>query len=168
VAFVFLIGIRALQGCGLRRGSVNPLGGGFLLYDGHIAGLDVFNGVYLAKAGTLRFTIAQVAFDNFFVDMVKAYGAEWADGDTGAAADAKVVIDFHTGQCFIAGNRTLRAGTQARGILALLARNRDIKAFVLPFHDLDAAANGIADAVVFNGAHEFTQAAPCAFFVIYR
>ncbi len=136
--------------------------------DAHIARANVFNRLDLAKAGTLRVAVAQVALDHFVVDGVIGHRAERAHRYAGAAADTDLIVHFHAVELCVAGDSTHRAAVHAGGILALLAGHGNVQAFHFPLHDSNPAAGRVGDPVVLYGAYQFAQPAARAFLVIYN
>jgi len=135
--------------------------------DAHIFRFNEIHGFYITKTDALGITVAEVAFENHLIDAVVAHGPEGADGHTGAATDADVVINHHPSHSVIFGDGLHRADIHAGGILALLTGHGDIKTIVLPLHNFDAASYGVGKAVMPHGADEFAGSAPGAFLIIY-
>lgn len=125
------------------------------------------NRIHLAEPDTLRITVTEVALDDLFVNDIEIHRSEGAHSHTGAASDAYIIIHRDPSQFFITINGLYRTDIHARRILALLTGHGDIKAFMLPFHDLYAASSRIGNSVMLDRAYEFAKPAACAFLIVY-
>jgi hypothetical protein len=124
------------------------------------------DGFYIAETDTLGIAVAEIALEDHFIDGVVVHGPEGADGHTGAATDADIVINQHSAHFVIFRDGLHRTDIHAGGILALLTGHGDIKALGLPFHNLYAASGGVGKAVMPNCADEFAGPASGAFLII--
>ena len=133
----------------------------------HIVRFNEIHGFYIAETDALGIAVAEVALEDHFIDDVVAHGPEGADGHTGAATDAGIVINHHPAHLVIFRDGLHRADIQAGGILALLAGHGNIKALGLPLDDFYAAPCGVGTAVMLNCANELAGSASGAFLIIY-
>ena len=133
----------------------------------HIVLFNEIHGFYITEPDALRISVAEVALEDHFIDDVVVHGPEGADGHTGAATNASVVINHHPPHFVIFRDGLHRADIHTGGILALLTGHRDIKALGLPFHNFNAASCWVGTAVMLNCADEFAGSAPGAFVIIY-
>ena len=133
----------------------------------HIVLFNEIHGFYITEPDALRISVAEVALEDHFIDDVVVHGPEGADGHTGAAADANIVVDHHPAHAVIFRDGLHRADIQAGGILALLTGHGDIEAPGLPLDDFYAAPCGVGAAVVLNCTDKFAGPAPGAFLIIY-
>lgn len=137
------------------------------LQNAYIVLFNEIQGFYITETDTLGITVAEVALEDHLINDIIVHGPEGADGDTGAATDADIVIDRHPSQLIIFGDGLHRTDIQAGGILALLTGHGDIKALGLPFDNFYAASCGIGTAVMLNCADKLAGSAPGAFLIIY-
>jgi hypothetical protein len=133
----------------------------------HIVLFNEIHGFYITETDALGIAVAEVALEDPFIDDVVVHGPEGADGDTGAAADADIVIDRHPAHAVIFRDGLHRTDIQAGGILALLTGHGDIKALGLPLDNFYAASCRVGTAVMLNCADELAGSAPGAFLIIY-
>jgi len=94
--------------------------------DAHIFRFDEIHGLYVAKTHALGITVAKVALENHFIDAIVAHGPERADGHTGSATDADIVINRHPSHFVIFRYGLHRTDIHAGGILTLLTGHGDI------------------------------------------
>jgi hypothetical protein len=132
----------------------------------YVPGIHQTDRLGITKTNTLRVAVTEITFDYFAVDGYKMHGAKRAYRNTGATANAFIVIDFHATHIHVPREGLSRAGHGARGILTLLAGDGDIDSLGFPLDNADAAASGVGYMVVLYGADEFAQPAPGALVVI--
>jgi hypothetical protein len=133
----------------------------------HLVPFNEIHGFDITETDALGIAVAKVALEDHFIDDVVVHSPEGADGHTGAATDANIVINRHPAHFVIFRDGLYRTDIQAGGILALLTGHGDIKALGLPLHNFYTASCGIGTAVMLNCADEFAGSAPGAFLVIY-
>jgi hypothetical protein len=147
------------------------LGDFFRRYSGfqnaHIVRFNEINGFYITETDALGITVAEVAFEDLFIDDVVVHGPKGADSHTGTATDAGIVINHHPAQAVIFCDGLHWTDIQAGCILALLTGHGDIKALILPLDNSYAASCGVGTTVMLNGADEFAGSASGAFLIIY-
>ena len=99
------------------------------------------------------------------IDCVETHGAKGADRDTGATANADIVIHRYGIKLGIAINGFNGACMHARGILTLLARHRYVKTLCFPLDDFNTTAHRVGNAIMFYGTNQFAQTATGTFFI---
>jgi len=86
-----------LSGCdSLRRG--------LFLREVHPVGIDVVDGFHVTETNALRISVTEIALEILVVDDVKPHRSKGADGDTGTAADAFVVVHHYPAELLIPGD----------------------------------------------------------------
>jgi hypothetical protein len=106
----------------------------------HIVLFKEIHGFDITETDALGITVAEIALEDHFINSVVAHGPEGADGHTGAATDADIVINHHPPQLVVFRDGLHGTNIQAGCILTLLTGHGDIKAFRLPLHNFDAAS----------------------------
>jgi hypothetical protein len=132
----------------------------------HIVLFNKIHGFYITEPDALGIAVAEVALEDYFIGDIVVHSPEGADGHTGAATDAAIVINHHSAHFVIFRDGLHRTDIHTGGILALLTGHGDIKALGLPFHNLYAASCGVGNSIMRSSAHKLTQAAPGAFLII--
>jgi hypothetical protein len=109
----------------------------------HVVRFNEIHGLDITETDALGIAVAEIALEDHFIDGVVAHGPKGADGHTGAATDADVVINHHPSQFVVFRDGLHGTNIQAGCILTLLAGHGDIKALRLPLHNFDAASYGV-------------------------
>jgi hypothetical protein len=155
-----------LQGGGLFSSGRDFLGSGSLLGDGHPIRIYIIHGFHVTETDALWISVTEIALENLSINDIEVHGAEGADRNTGATADAFVLVDHDPAELLVPGNGLHGTDDHAGSILALLTGHGNIKPFLLPFHHLNPASRSIGDTVVKNRADELAKPAPGALFEI--
>jgi hypothetical protein len=151
----------------LFLGGLEPGCSGPLFVQADAGAVHKLNGFYVTEPDALRVAVTQITLDDLSFNWIEAHGAEGAHGNTGATADADIVIHFNPVHFVIAGNGADRTADHTGSILTLLAGHGNVKSFHIPFDHANPAAHGIDDAIMFEYTHLFAGSAARAFFVIY-
>jgi len=101
------------------------------------------HGLDITETDALGIAVAEIALEDHFINGVVAHGSKGADGHTGAATDADVVINHHSPQFVVFRDGPHGTNIQAGCILTLLTGHGDIKALRLPLHNFDTASYGV-------------------------
>jgi hypothetical protein len=114
------------------------------------------------KPDTLRITVTQVAFKDPAAFLVETDGPEGTYRLAHATTDATVVVDHDPLQVGIPVNGFPGTNLQARGRLAMLATQRQIRPCNTAFYDADAGPQWIDHTVFDQCAGNLAESAACA------